>query len=203
MRLLFFAILEVWRRLCRKFRSLAGIAHLDSRISVGCMTYGVTESTVLLFRNDDRVEIGCYCSFAYGVTVIASGEHNYRAISNYPFHARFYGDDHRDTFSKGHVVIGNDVWIGAKATILSGVTVGDGAVIAAGAVVVTNVPSYAIVGGVPAKVIKYRFDSETICRLSKLQWWNWPPDKIRKNLPILYGDVFEFLRKAECSIDIT
>ena len=81
---------------------------------------------------------------------------------------------------KHSVVIGNDVWIGSNVKILAGVTVGDGAVIAAGAVVVKDVPPYHVAGGVPAKLIKSRFDDETIASLLKIQWWNWAPNVIRE-----------------------
>lgn len=170
---------------------------LDSRISVGPGTYGVGQKTVLLFRDDDRVSIGSYCSFAYGVTIVASGEHNHGSVATYPFAAILDGDVNKDTYSKGPICIGNDVWIGANVTILSGVTIGDGAVIAAGSVVVKSVPPYAIVGGVPARIIKYRFSSEIINRLIHVAWWNWPHILIEKNKSLFYLNVDDFLEKAE------
>lgn len=184
-------------RLRRWIRRLLGVSAIDPRVSVGLGTYGVGEKTALLFRNDDRVVIGKYCSVAYGVTIVASGEHNYRGAANFPFAAVFQGDVDRDTFSKGPVRIGNDVWIGANATILSGVTIGNGAVVAAGSVVTEPVPPYAIVGGVPAKVIKYRFPTETIERLLRLGWWNWHQERIEQNISLFYLPVDEFLSRAE------
>jgi len=83
---------------------------------------------------------------------------------------------------KGDIVIGNDVWIGYGVTILSGVTIGDGAIVAANSCVVKDVPPYSIVGGVPAKVIKYRFDDETIGKLLKIRWWDWDEQKIRDSV---------------------
>jgi acetyltransferase-like isoleucine patch superfamily enzyme len=187
---------ELLRLIRRKYNFLAGIVEIDNRLSIGLNTYGVGEHTVLLFRDDDRVEIGKYCSIAYGVTIVASGEHNYRAVANYPFYARFIGDGNRDTYSNGPVRIGNDVWIGAKAIILSGVAVGDGAVIAAGAVVVADVLPYSIVGGVPARVIKYRFRPEVIQRLLEIRWWDWEPEFVRKNIELFYSDVDAFITVA-------
>lgn len=197
---LFSVTRELVRRLWRKYQALAGIIKLDPRISVGEGTYGVAQHTVLLFRPDDRVEIGCYCSVAYGVTIVASGEHNYHAVANYPFHARFDGDDTIDTFTKGPVRIGSDVWVGAKATILSGVTVGDGAVIAAGAVVTKDVPPYAIVAGVPARVIKYRFPPQIVAQLLEIRWWNWPAETVRANKFRFYDGIEEFLAAHERKI---
>lgn len=183
-------------RIRRSIRRLLGVSVVDPRVSVGVGTYGVGEQTVLLFRDDDRVVIGKYCSVAYGVTIVASGEHNYRGVANFPFAAVFKGDVDRDTFSKGAVRIGNDVWIGANVTILSGVTIGDGAVVAAGSVVTEPVPPFAIVGGVPASVIKYRFSVETIERLLRVGWWNWRPEQIEQNMNLFYLPVDEFLSNA-------
>lgn len=189
-------IREIFRRARSKYRSLAGIIDIDPRISVGLNTYGLGSQTVLLFRDDDRVIIGSYCSIAFGVTIIASGEHNFKGVANYPFRARFFGDGDRDTYSKGRVEIGNDVWIGARATILSGVRIGDGAVIGAGAVVVNDVPSYAIVGGVPARVIKFRFDADVIERLLEICWWDWEPELVKQNMDLFYSDVRMFIKNA-------
>jgi acetyltransferase-like isoleucine patch superfamily enzyme len=165
-------------------------------VSIGTGTYGIGEKTVLVFRDDDRVVIGRYCSIAYGVTIVASGEHNYKAVANFPFAATFRGDVNRDTFTKGPVTIGNDVWIGAKATVLSGVTVGDGAVIGAGAVVVDDVPPYAIVTGVPAQVKGYRFPEDQRSKLLAIGWWNWEPARIQSNVELFYLPVPEFLERA-------
>jgi acetyltransferase-like isoleucine patch superfamily enzyme len=177
-------------------KRILGLSTLDPRVKVGHGTYGIGEKTVLLFRDDDRVRIGKYCSVAYGVTIIASGEHNYGGVANFPFAAVLNQDIDRDTFSKGLVRIGNDVWIGANATILSGVTIGDGAVVAAGAVVTDSVPPYAIVGGVPARVIKYRFDAGVIESLLRIAWWEWSPQCIQENMECFYLPVDAFLSKA-------
>ena len=92
--------------------------------------------------------------------------------------------------SKGDIVLGNDVWVGFEAVILAGVTIGDGAIIGARAVVTRDVPPYAIVGGVPARLIRRRFDEATIESLLALQWWDWEPERIRRALPVLQaGDI--------------
>ena len=97
--------------------------------------------------------------------------------------------------TKGNVVIGNDVWIGTETIIMSGVIIGDGAVIGARAVVTKNVPPYTIVAGNPAKVVKRRFDDETIQRLLDVKWWSWSDLKIKEALPLLLNDeIDKFLK---------
>lgn len=190
-------ILKTLRLLVRTMKNLAKEPEIDERVSVGDYTYGVNPQTVLLFKDSDRVHVGKYCSFAYDVKVIASGEHNYRAVANFPFYAHYLRQGaEKDTLSKGEVWIGNDVWIGARAIILSGIKVGNGAVIAAGAVVTTDVPPYAIVGGVPARIIKYRFSNEIINALLAIKWWDWDDETVRKNIDDFYLDVNEFIDKT-------
>ena len=189
--------LKALRFLICKIRNLVREPEIDGRVSVGDYTYGVNPETVLLFKDGDRVHIGKYCSFAYGVKVIASGEHNYEAVANFPFYAHYLSQGaEKDTFSKGDVWIGNDVWIGLRATILSGVKVGDGAVIAAGAVVARDVPPYAIAGGVPASIIKYRFSKEIISALLEIKWWDWDDEIVRKNIDDFYLDADAFIKKV-------
>ncbi|MBP3366778.1 MAG: CatB-related O-acetyltransferase [Treponema sp.] len=139
--------------------------------------------------NGDRLKIGRFCSVACGAKFLfASANHTMRSLSTYPFPIFFeeWGLDAADIAdawdNRGDIVIGSDVWIGFEAVILGGVTVGDGAVIGARAVVTKDVPPYTIVGGVPAKPIRKRFSDEVISRLLKLQWWNGPEERIRKNL---------------------
>lgn len=169
----------------------------DSRITVGTNTYG--SPALWLWHESERIEIGSYCSFAGEVAILGGGEHRTDWVTTYPLRVLFddpLANQDGHPASKGATCIGNDVWIGYRATILSGVTVGDGAVIAAGAVVTKDVPPYAIVGGNPAKLIKYRFDNETIAQLMNIQWWNWPEHKIKEAVPLLcsanIGDFISF-----------
>ncbi|MCI6837519.1 MAG: CatB-related O-acetyltransferase [Eubacteriales bacterium] len=139
--------------------------------------------------NGDRLKIGKFCSVACGAKFLfTSGNHSLRSLSTYTFPIFYeqWGLDSkniRDAWdNKGDIVIGNDVWIGYEAVILSGVTVGDGAVIGTRAVVTKDVPPYTIVGGVPARPIRRRFDPQTIARLEELRWWDWEEERIARNL---------------------
>ncbi len=138
-----------------------------------------------------NAEIGNYAAIAWDVT-IGPGEHNYKLASSHSFLWNPYWKAvNKQTYkpSKKKCKIGNDVWIGAKATILGGVSIGDGAVIGAGSVVTKDVPAYAIVAGVPARIIKYRFEKETIEKLFKSKWWDYEPKKaleiLKKKVPEL------------------
>jgi virginiamycin A acetyltransferase len=139
--------------------------------------------------NGDRLKIGKFCSVACGAKFLfTSGNHSLRSLSTYTFPIFYeqWGLDPkniRDAWdNKGDIVIGNDVWIGYEAVILSGVTVGDGAVIGTWAVVTKDVPPYTIVGSVPARPIRRRFDPQTIARLEELRWWDWEEERIARNL---------------------
>ena len=132
-------------------------------------------------------KIGKFCSIA-GECCVGMGTHPMNFISTSPIFISptnstgyKWVDEHLfEEYKEVH--IGNDVWIGSRALILGGVRIGDGAVVGAGAVVTKDVPPYAIVGGVPAKVIKYRFDEDTIKKLEKLQWWNWKDNILKNNI---------------------
>lgn len=138
----------------------------------------------------ERLVLGKFCSIACGAKFLFNcANHSLRSLSTYTFPLFYeeWGLDRADVASawdnKGDIVIGNDVWIGFEAVILSGVHIGDGAIIGARAVVTKDIPAYTIVGGVPAREIRKRFDADTIDRLLQLRWWDWPIDKIRENIP--------------------
>ncbi len=147
--------------------------------------------------NQERLTIGKFCSIACGAKFLFnSANHALGSLSTYPFPIFFeeWGlpveDIPRAWDNKGDIVVGNDVWIGYEAVILAGVTIGDGAVVGARAVVTKDVPPYAIVGGVPAKPIRKRFSDGVIQRLLALKWWDWPVERIAANLEAIQsGDI--------------
>ena len=139
--------------------------------------------------NHDRLVIGKFCSIACGAKFLfTSANHTQVSLSTYPFPIFFeeWGLDVQNITSawdnKGDIIIGNDMWIGYEAVILSGVTIGDGAIIGTRAVVTKDVPPYTIVGGVPAKPIRKRFSDDTISALLKIKWWDWPEERIKYHI---------------------
>jgi len=155
----------------------------------GDYTYGRDNLTLWTTGGCPDIFItGKFCSLGWCLRAVF-GDHDANWVSTYPF-----GFEHKDIFphtpsgmplNRGNIVLGNDVFVGNFATFMSGVVVGDGAIIAAGAHVVKNVDPYTIVGGNPAKVIKKRFAEEQIAALLKIRWWDWPVEKIRDAIPLL------------------
>lgn len=167
------------------------IGGMPCPVSVGAFTYFSAPPELVAYAESGQITIGRFCSIAEGVRIHFGGMHAMNGASTYP--VEMLGDwmpelnGPHSTFSKGPVIIGNDVWIGDGASVLSGVTVGDGAVIGASAVVSKDVPPYAIVAGNPAKVIRKRLPDADIEFLLSLQWWSWPFEKLRKYAPHLFG----------------
>lgn len=136
-----------------------------------------------------KLIIGKFCAIAAETRFIMTGDHKLDAISTYPFPIFTNGWESAfnvyDLPVKGDIVVGNDVWFGYDSLIMGGVTIGNGAIVAARSVVVKDVPPYAIVAGNPAKVVKMRFDDKTIERLQKIAWWDWEIEKINKHLKLI------------------
>ncbi|WP_297412531.1 CatB-related O-acetyltransferase [uncultured Alistipes sp.] len=152
--------------------------------------------------NHDRLIIGKFCSIACGAKFIFNcANHTLKSLSTYTFPLFFEEWDLPKSEvatawdNKGDIVIGNDVWIGYDAVIMAGVTIGDGAIIGTRAVVVKDVEPYSIVGGIPAKEIRKQFSPDIIARLRKLQWWNWPPEKIQSIIQYIQNGNIEVLEK--------
>ena len=159
-----------------------------SHVSVGRFSYDYESLKILQWGEGSRLKIGRFCSLAHAITIMLGGNHRTDWATTFPF-GHIFRDELGDPgiighpASKGDVVIGNDVWIAYRATILSGVTIGDGAVVAANSTVVRDVNPYEVVGGNPARHIKYRFSEEIREALLELQWWNLPVESIRRIAP--------------------
>lgn len=142
----------------------------------------------------DHLKIGKFCQIAEGVEFMMNGaNHILNGFTTYPFY--IFGKDwakhpmsEKVPNLKGDTVVGNDVWIGHNVTILPGVKIGNGVIIGACSVVTKNLPDYCVACGNPARVVKYRFDKKVIHQLLKIKWWDWPVEKITKNIDILMGN---------------
>ena len=156
--------LKVFRKLfrLRNRHNLVSMVNMCdmSHVQVGRKSYGAI-SVIDFSPADEKLIIGNYCSIAPGVQFLLGGEHNLDTVSTYPFKVKIFGEE-REAGSKGDIVVQDDVWIGQNAIICSGVTIGQGAVVAAGAVVTKDVEPYAIVGGNPAKFIKWRLEEKKL-----------------------------------------
>lgn len=157
---------KLWRRRNpHNFTTLAGDNFPLDKVTVGKLTYGSIHA-ISYGGNSEFLKIGNCCSIADKVTFLLGGGHRLDCVSTFPFRGKLVGDV--EAMTKGPIVLEDDVWIGYGATVLSGVTLGKGSVVGAGALVCGDVPSYAIVAGIPAKVIRYRFDDETRARLGAI-----------------------------------
>lgn len=158
-----------------------------NNVSIGNGSYG--ELNVVDFGGCNRLVIKNYVSIAQHVTFVINAEHHVNHISTYPFKVKMLKTETSESFGKGDIFVDDDVWIGYGATIMSGVHIGQGAVIAAGAVVTKDVPPYAIVGGVPAKIIKYRFEPDMIEELLKIDYDKLSKEDIEEYIDDLYTEL--------------
>ena len=158
-----------WRRRnVHNFTTMGNIFPLQL-VEVGNFSYG--QIIVKFFNNEERLKIGHFVSIAEGVVFLIGADHHISTISTYPIDTLITkSNTYVDPVKKGNIEIGDDVWLGTDALIMGGVKIGNGAIVAAGSIVTKNVPAYAIVGGCPAKVIKYRFPDSMIVELLKIDW---------------------------------
>jgi len=168
----------------------------------GKYTYGNPLVVLGHWEEEAKLVIGNFCAIGVGCTVFLGGNHRTDWVTTYPFghihqdiFNRFNGAGHPST--KGDVIIHNDIWIGSNVTIMSGITIGDGAVIANNSHVVKNVEPYSLVGGNPAKFIKYRFTPEQITKLLEIKWWDWEDKKIDEYTHLLCNEnIDNFIKSA-------
>lgn len=171
-------------------------------MQVGRHTYGHELITVRHWDEPAELRIGSFCSIADRVEVFLGGNHRPDWVTTYPFPAfaerwpQARGVEGVPS-TNGDVAIGNDVWIGSNATIMSGVTVGDGAVVGTDSCVTRDVPPYAIVGGNPAQLLRFRFDPETIEKLLAIRWWEWSDERIAANARLLCSDDIDGFIEAQ------
>lgn len=166
------------------------LKHLEvyGEVNIGSFNT-INEPNTSILSKINPITIGNYCSLAKGV-LIQEYNHPINRPSTYFINKHILKTDHkRELISKGSVEIGNGVWIGAYSVLLSGMKVGNGAIIGAGSIVTKDVPPYSIVGGNPAKVIKYRFDNVIIEELNKLKWWDWDEAKVLANADFFNSSV--------------
>lgn len=183
-----------WRNYRKEWRKKNQHNHCEiqnyvkmENIHIGKETYGMINAHI--YRNsDEQLYIGNYCSIAENVHFVF-GEHDYRRFSTFPFDAYVFGEKENNP-TKGAIVIEDDVWIGMNSTVLSGVTIHQGAVIGAGSVVSKDVPPYAIFAG--GRIIKYRFDEDTIRKLLQIDFNKLDYDGIMQNRDILYNVVDDY-----------
>lgn len=179
------------------YRGQVRFAERYPHFEIGVGTYGIPE--VHDWPQGAMLRIGAYTSIADDVHIFLGGNHRMDWVSTYPFPAYVEEARHIPDFgtTKGDVVIGNDVWLGSGCVILSGVTVGDGAVVAARAVVTRDVEPYSVVAGNPARHLRWRFDEASRTALRAAAWWSWPEEEIRRVVHLLCsGDVEAFLDYA-------
>lgn len=172
----------------------------SGRVTLGRHSYGIP--TVHVFNHDEtRLVIGNFVSIAAGVSFVLGGNHPTGASTTFPLRARLglgYQPRDRHPWSKGDIVVEHDAWIASNVTVLSGVRIGVGAVVAAGAVVTQDIPAYAIAAGVPARVIGWRFAPEVADRLLATRWWEWSDETIRERVDLLSdSNVLPLLEIAE------
>jgi acetyltransferase-like isoleucine patch superfamily enzyme len=164
---------------------------LTPSLQIGRRTYWASDVVMRTWLPGERIIIGSFCSIAEGVTILTGGGRGMDTAALFPLDfARCYRST-RDTR------VGSDVWIGTGAMILGGVEIGDGAVVAAGAVVVEDVPPFAVVAGNPASVLRYRFSPAVVERLLRVAWWRWPDEMIEANVDWLYAPIGEFLDRFD------
>ncbi len=184
---------DLWRKLNAhnntKLELIPTSEMFFNRVKVGKGTYGPINA---IFSNasNESLSIGNFCSIGSGTKFILGSEHQFNSITTFPFKVKYFGYESEAT-SKGPIVLKDDVWLGENVLVLSGVTIGQGAVVGASSLVIKDIPPYAIVGGVPAKIIKYRFNDNIIEKLNKIDWEKLKIENLQQYKDTLYENLTE------------
>lgn len=164
--------------------------------TIGRWTYGIDDGLKISgCEPETPLEIGSFCSIAADVMFLCSGNHPTDCATTSYIHPNMMGKPSPRSSSRGGIKLGNDVWIGRRALILPGVKIGHGGVVGAQATVTKDVPPYAIVGGTPAEVIRYRFSEEIIAKMLAIRWWDWDDEKIKQEADFLTGPIEDFVTR--------
>lgn len=183
--------------LSRLFGAPSRRSVLPDYISLGRGTYGLDRNSFAGISPDCPVTIGNYCSFGPEVLVFCRTDHRTDLPSTYPFRSmRGDAPDNVDAITRGPITIGHDVWVGARAMILSGVNIGHGAIVGAGAVVTRDIAPFSVNTGVPALKSRMRFTDTQVTALTEIAWWDWPEAQIDQHIDMFYEDVDQFIAAA-------
>ncbi|VXC31305.1 conserved hypothetical protein [Flavobacterium sp. 9AF] len=186
--------LKIKKWISRKLSTILAYSHTppytissNSKVEAGVESY---HNGNLIVKGKGLFKIGNYCALGQDIKIILSNHvYNYPSLQYNFYRKRFNELPYK--MDKGNITIGSDVWIGDNAILLPNITVGNGAIIGAGAVVTKDVPDFAIVGGNPAKIIKYRFSEAQIIEINNKKWWNWDNEKIIKNRDYFFKSLDE------------
>lgn len=189
---MFAAMAYQWRKRNRHNKTFAARKFPITRVTVGRHSYGMLDVRTFCDEATERLEIGNYVSIAEGVVFILGGQHQTNTITSFPLKAYFTRiDNSLDSGTKGPIIIEDEVWIGMNVIILSGVRIGRGSIIGAGAVVAKSIPPFAIAVGNPAKIIKYRFSNETISKIKNIRIIDISEQRIQDNIELFYKSIDE------------
>jgi acetyltransferase-like isoleucine patch superfamily enzyme len=187
-------------------------------VEIGKYSYGITDDNIVWDseawgynseKKQPKLIVGNYCSIGINSKFYLGGNHRHDWITTYPFHVKWLHNNIFDTLkddingyplSNGDIIIGNDVWFGENVTVMSGIKIGDGAVIGTNSTVVKDVEPYSIVGGHPAKHIKYRFNDEIVKKLLNIKWWNMDESKLNLLLPYMCNNDIDIFFKQYCNL---
>ena len=169
-------------------------------LTLGMRSY-LVNGTIHFFTDIAHVLVGKYSSLGHWIDFYIGMNHDYPRLTTYPIRKVLEGNSKTNKITNEsnlhQIIIGSDVWIGGDVTIMGGVHIGSGAVIGTGTMVTKDVPPYAVVVGNPMRVIKYRFDEETVARLLRIKWWHWPQEEIEKYIPLFNEDIEGFLERFD------